>query len=335
MLCKYIVKAKMEIIKNSGISIIVPFLNESDGIERFCETIDQYVLKLSFKVELVFVDDGSTDNTVELIEKHVFSNIEKIQIIRFSKNFGSHAAIRAGFQYATFEICTWLGADLQEPLEFLQMSYDKIKNGYDVVYVDKHTVGVSGSNRLFSKTYSWLMRKYAVSNYSSGGTSVIVGNWKIKKLLNENVESNSSVVLQILDAGFRNCTISLDFHERSAGVSKWTLQKKIKLFIDSFVAFSFMPIRLVSIVGCLMFFVGIILAADVIITHFLNPTAPAGYPTLAGILFLGFGVTNISLGIIAEYLWRTYDAARKRPVYIVSDVIDMSKCDQMDEEKRK
>jgi len=131
-------------------------------------------------------------------------------------------------------------------------------------------------------------------------------------------------MLQIMDAGFKYATISLDFNERSAGVSKWTLSKKIKLFIDSFVAFSFMPIRLVSMIGIIIFFIGILIGIFTIINKFINPSVPIGYSTLASIMALGFGVTNISLGIIAEYLWRAYDAARKRPVFIVSEVVDLS-----------
>lgn len=84
-----------------------------------------------------------------------------------------------------------------------------------------------------------------------------------------------------------------------------------------------MPIRLVSIIGAMVFLIGLALTISVVVTHFVNPNAPSGYPTLAGILLLGFGITNISLGIIAEYLWRAYDAARNRPVYIVSEVIDL------------
>ncbi len=305
----------------SGISIIVPFLNESDCIDSFCRTFDEYVKALDFETELVFVDDGSVDNTVDIIKAFQFNFVSKVQIVQFSKNFGSHAAIRAGFKHASYDICTWVSADLQEPLEIIKIAYDKISEGYDVVYFDKRSVGVSASNRLFSRIYSYLMIKYAVTNYSSGGTAVIAGNRKIIDFLNANIESNSSVMLQIIDAGFKNCTVSLDFNERSVGASKWTLNKKIKLFIDSFVAFSFMPIRLVSMVGVMLFFIGVVLSIFIVIDHFINGAAPMGYATIVCTLLLGFGVTNISLGIIAEYLWRAYDAARKRPVFIESDVI--------------
>ena len=306
-----------------GVSIVVPFLNESEGISMFCEALDAHAVNISFPIELVFVDDGSTDNTGEIINQYKFQHIKKAKLITLSKNFGSHAAIRAGVQQASYDICTWMGSDLQEPIEFLQISYDKIQDGYDAVYVEKNSVKVSKVNRGFSKFYSAMMRKYAVKNYSSGGISNIVFNGKIKELLNANVESNSSIMLQIMDAGYRNTTISLDYKERSAGVSKWTLAKKIKLFIDSFVAFSFMPIRLVSIIGIVMFLLGLLIGIWTLVNKIVNPGVPIGYSTLASIMAVGFGITNISLGIIAEYLWRAYDAARKRPTFIIAKIDEL------------
>ena len=167
------------------------------------------------------------------------------------------------------------------------------------------------------------MRKYAVKEFESGGINSIMMNQKMLDALNQNIESNSSIVLQILSYGYKHITISLEYHARSGGKSKWTLSKKIKLFIDSFVAFSFTPIRLVSLTGIVMFLIGCIIGAVAIINKLVNPLVPIGYSTIASILALGFGITNISLGIIAEYLWRTYDAARKRPVFLISDVIDV------------
>lgn len=309
--------------REEGLTVVIPYLDEADGIEECCKAIDGYAKKAGFLLELIFVDDGSTDNTTGIIKSFDFCNVNKVKVITLARNFGSHAAIRAGVLHATYGACTWMGSDLQEPIEFLGIAYGKIREGYDAVYVEKNSVKVSKMNRWFSKIYSFLMRKYAVPNYSSGGISNIVFNWKLMELLNENIESNSSVALQLMDAGFKSCTISLDFNERFAGASKWTLSKKVKLFIDSFVAFSFMPIRLVSLVGVLIFVLGVAMGGFTLINKIVNPAVPVGYSTLASIMALGFGVTNISLGIIAEYLWRAYDAARKRPAFIVSEVADI------------
>lgn len=314
--------------KTGGISIIVPFLNECEGIELFCKTYDEYKKEAAFDIELVFVDDGSTDGTGDILSNYEFQNIKKVKLVTLSKNYGSHAAIRAGIQNAYYDICTWMGSDLQEPIELIKLSYQKIMEGYDAVYIEKKTIKVSKLNRFFSKMYSHLIRKYAVDNYSKDGVSVIVFNEKIKDMLNQNIESNSSIILQIMDAGFRNYSYSMDFHERTAGHSKWTMKKKIKVFIDSFISFSFMPIRLVSVIGLFMFLIGIVIGIFTLVNKFVNPDVPIGYSTLACIISMGFGVTNISLGIIAEYLWRAYDAARKRPVFLISDVKSLTNRDE-------
>lgn len=310
--------------RKDGITIIVPFLNEYETLPIFCETIDEYVSRLVFPVELVFVNDGSTDGSVEMVKKYNFRNIMSAKLVELSRNFGFHSAVRAGILNATYDICTWFGADLQEPLEIIPIAYEKIKEDkVEVVYFSKRTIKVSKLNRLFSRIYSHLMKKYAINTYSSEGTATVAFGGKVKKLLNENVESNSQVVLQIMNMGFKYENVSLDYNARSAGISKWTLSKKIKAFIDSFVAFSFMPIRLVSIVGIFIFIVGLAVGVLTIVNKFINPNVQIGYSTIASILALGFGITNISLGIIAEYLWRTLDAARNRPVYVVADIIDL------------
>jgi dolichol-phosphate mannosyltransferase len=138
--------------------------------------------------------------------------------------------------------------------------------------------------------------------------------------VNKNVEANSSIFLQILGLGFRQESISYKKRERQTGVSKWTLSKKIKLFIDSFVAFSYAPIRFVTIVGIIFFIVGMIWTLYIVIRKIFFQDLAAGWPALMSILMIGFGITNISLGIIAEYLWRTLDASRKRQVYIIDEI---------------
>lgn len=307
-----------------GISIVVPFLNEEEVIEGFCSAIDEYQRNLSVQVELVFVDDGSTDDTIKKIRQYHFLNIHKAKIIKLSKNYGSHAAIRAGLQNVSYSVATWMGSDLQEPLEILQLGMEQIARGYDAVYFEKKAVKVPFMEKTFSRMYSWLMRKYAVKNFESGGINAIMINQKILGMMNENVESNSSVILQILNAGYKHTTITVEYNARNGGKSKWTLSKKIKLFIDSFVAFSFMPIRFVSVIGILMFLTGFLIGILTVVNKITEPSVPIGYSTLTSIIALGFGITNISLGIIAEYLWRAYDAARKRPVFLISEVIDVA-----------
>jgi len=310
----------------SIISIIVPFLNEESCITQYCEFIDDFSRDKPFETEIIFVDDGSTDNTVDVISQYRFQYCNKISIVILSKNHGAHAAIRAGIFHASGDYITYVGADLQEPDDMVTEMYDTIIRGFDAVYVEKNSIQVSRGSRLFSLVYAWLMRKYAVKNFGSGGINNIMFNSKIKDFLNQNIESNSSIMLQIIDAGYKNATLPMDYKNRVAGTSKWTLSKKIKLFVDSFVAFSFAPIRMVSIVGVLMFFFGALFLVGIVVSRIIYSYTPVGYPTLAAIMVMGFGITNISLGIISEYLWRALDAARKRPTFLVSEIKELNKC---------
>jgi dolichol-phosphate mannosyltransferase len=305
------------------VSVVVPFLNERESLPLFCEFIERKAAAAAYDIEVIFVDDGSADDSVRIIEDYAFRHCVRVRVISFSRNFGSHAAVRAGVSRSTGDYCTFVGADLEEPEDMLDVMYEKITEGHDAVYIEKGSVSRSVAAKFSSNIYSALMRKYAVKNYRSGGVNNIMFNRKIAAYLNENIEPNSSVHLQIIDAGFDSVIVGMDYRKRAGGSSKWTLSKKVKLFIDSFVGFSYMPIRAVSTVGILFAFVGIAYGIYIIIVRLAYPQMEQGFATIVALLLFGFGITNISLGVIAEYLWRTFDAARNRPAFIISEEIEV------------
>ncbi len=302
------------------ISVVIPFLNEEDNLPLITAALEEYVPTLGVPVEVVFVNDGSTDGSREWLEQAEFKNYT-VKLVNFSRNFGSHAAVRAGFMNASADNCVWLGADMQEPLEIIGKGYKLVQEGYDLVLVQKNQVKVSKSEETFSRLYSAMIRKWAIPGYPEKGVNTIFFNKKVKDNLNANPELNSSVVLQVISLGFKQTVINMNYNERAKGQSKWTFAKKLKLLIDSFAAFSFFPIRMVSVIGFVFAFIGALMALDLVIVKIFNiRPVTLGWPTLISVLMLGFGITNISLGIIAEYLWRTLDAARNRPVYIIESV---------------
>lgn len=304
-----------------SISVITPFLNEEESILKYCGHMDNVAKDMPVDIEIIFVDDGSKDNTVNLLRGFKFKNL-KAKIIKLSKNFGAHAAIRAGILHSTGDYAIFMAVDMQEPDDLLERAYSEIIGGYDIVYIDKASIKTSLSEKIFSKTFSFLMRKFAVKNYSSTSTGNIIFSRKVINFLNDNVENNSSIHLQILDSGFNSSSIMMNYNSRDAGKSRWTMSAKIKLFIDSFVAFSFFPLRLVSVMGILMFLGGISYGGYTVIGKIFKPDMLLGYPTIVTLLSIGFGITNIALGIIAEYLWRTYDEARARPVFIIDEIYE-------------
>ena len=305
------------------ITVIIPFLNEEDNIERLgAELIKFTQERKPIQFEIILVNDGSTDQSVEMIRRTTFP--AQTKVISFSQNYGSHAALRAGIMHARGRYITFLYADLQDPIENIIVMYERAENNdNDIVWA--HRAGTQNSffERQFSKFYSRLMQKYVNKKYPNKGFDVVLFNKKVAESVNRNIESNSSVFLQILNLGFRQDFVEYQKVARKAGKSKWTLAKKIKLLIDSFVGFSFAPIRLVSIIGILFFIIGVLWTAYIVLRELLFDDLSSGWPALMSILMIGFGITNISLGIIAEYLWRTLDASRKRPVFIVDEIIEL------------
>jgi dolichol-phosphate mannosyltransferase len=307
------------------ISIIIPFLNEEDNIPYLVKSLNTFFSnQKNYIAEILFVNDGSTDKSLQLLKEENHQSYS-CKIISLSKNFGSHAALRAGIKHASGNLICFMYADLQDPLSLINELFEKAKEGNEICWATRMQTENKISEKLFSRFYSAMMRKYALKNYPANGFDIVMFSDKVQHELNQNIESNSSVFLQILSLGFNQTTIYYNKEERKRGKSKWTLSKKIKLFIDSFVAFSYFPIRLVTVTGFVLFFLGLLWSLYLIIRKLVYNDLESGWPALISVLMLGFGITNISLGIISEYLWRTLDASRRRPVFIVDEIVDIKK----------
>ena len=306
------------------VSLVIPFLNEEENLKELVVQLNEYAKSQRFSIEAVFVDDGSKDNSVTVL-RMVESEVP-LRLVRLSKNYGSHAAIRAGITKTIGRYAMFFSADLQEPFSMIGEMYAKVCEGYDVVVARKAEVQVSSSEKRFSNIYTSLVRTFAIKDYPKGGANNFMFSSKVKEELCKNIEANSSIHMQIIDMGFHRTTIDVSLNERNHGKSKWTLSRKIKLFIDSFLAFSYAPIRGISIIGIVLLVLGVLYALFIFITSitgiiWFNP----GFPTIISVLLLGFGITNFSIAVVAEYLWRTLDAARGRPVFIIDDVEELGR----------
>jgi dolichol-phosphate mannosyltransferase len=312
-------------LKEHSVSVIIPIYNEYEGIPFLVQSLNDFFAQhTSLKAEVIFVNDGSKDKSVERLLEVKHESYKAI-VISLSRNFGSHAALRAGISISTGELVCFNYADLQDPLELIIQMAEMIEEGNDIIWAHRESTKVSFGEKTFSSFYAYLMKKFAFSNFPEKGFDIVMFNRKVVTEVNRNVEANSSIFLQILGMGFRQASISYKKRERQSGVSKWTMSKKIKLFIDSFVAFSYAPIRMVTIIGIFMFFAGILWTGYIIVRKIFFHDLASGWPALMSILMIGFGITNISLGIIAEYLWRTLDASRKRPVFIIDKIVELDR----------
>jgi len=304
----------------TDVSLVIPFLNEEENLGELVRQLNEYASSVSFSMEAILVDDGSTDSSVQILRK-LDSVKVPLKLVRLSRNFGSHAAIRAGISQAEGNYTMFFSADLQEPFSMIGEMYEKSCEGYEIVIARRAAVQTSFSERIFSSLYTAMIRKFAISDYPKGGANNFLFSKKVREQLCMNVENNSSIHMQIISMGFSKAFIDVSLCERHSGQSKWTFSKKVKLFIDSFVAFSFMPIRAITLLGVLMFAVGFLYALWIIIAQLSGIVDfESGFPTIISVLLLGFGLTNFALGIVAEYIWRTLDAARGRPVFIIDSI---------------
>jgi glycosyltransferase involved in cell wall biosynthesis len=307
----------------SKISVIIPFLNEEEAIPALISTLNDFFAQISsFEIEIIFVDDGSIDRSSELL-KTLSHNSYSAKLINLSKNFGSHAALRAGIAEATGDFIVNSNADLQDPLSLIPELFQKCELGAEIVWAHRKSTGTGLFETFFTSAYAWLVQKLINPKFPKMGLDVVMFSKKIKKELDQNVELNSSLFLQIMTMGFKQDQIFFNRNERSKGKSKWTISKKIKLMIDTFISFSYSPIRLVTIMGILFSMLGFAWTIYIILrTLFVGDLAP-GWPAMISILLIGFGITNLSLGVIAEYLWRTFDASRNRKIYIIDKVTSL------------
>lgn len=303
---------------NFDLSVVIPLYNEAESINDLVEALNTFCVSVDYSVQLVFVDDGSSDATFDLMSKVQIEGTG-IKLVKLSRNYGAHEAIRAGIYEADANKVVFYSADMPEPVEDIGLFYDKLNEGYELVYSER--LGYSGG--LGSKVYAKLVNRLIKIDYPLNGLISVGFGHKIKDELNKNIESNSSIFFQMFSFGFKRIGIPVEFNERVHGTSKWTLRKKVKHFLDVFVMFSYMPIHAISILGFILFATGTIWALIILVMKLVAPESlDAGWPTTMSILLMGFGVTNLSLGVIAEYLARTLIAARRRPTFIVDEVFE-------------
>lgn len=300
------------------ISVIVPMYNEEDNLSDLYARLLEVTRNSGNEFEFIFVDDGSSDNSFSIVHDLSVKD-SRIKIIKFSRNFGSHAACLAGLEYSTGDACTFIAADLQDPPELIQSMIDAWNAGCDVV------IGVrerhQETSRFFPRLYYSLVRRFALSNMPAGGTDVFLVNRKVADAVISLAEKNTSIFGLILWSGFNQTVIRYKKLSRHRGTSKWTLGKKIKLFLDTFVSFSYLPIRLISMIGILFALSGFLYAFFIIFNRLFRAIPVEGWSSTMVVLLVVSGVQLIMLGIIGEYLWRNFDESRKRPCYIVDSKV--------------
>ena len=299
------------------LSFVIPVFRNEGSITPTYEKITGLMHKLVLDYEFVFVNDGSDYNSMQVLTA-LHENDSKVKVLSFSRNFGQVPAIIAGMKEVTGAAAVSMSADLQEPIELIENMISKWQLGNEIVIghrVDREDSFIA--NKASAVFYS--LMKYVNPKMPKGGFDFLLIDQKAIAVFNQIDERNRFFQGDILWLGFSVAFIPYSRLKRTIGKSQWTLSKKLKYFIDGLLNTSYIPIRLMSLLGIIISFFGFLYAIVIAYNRFINNTPFEGWaPIMILILIIG-GLIMLMLGIIGEYVWRTYDETRKRPLYIIKD----------------
>jgi len=301
------------------LSIVIPVYYNENNLYPLYDDIKKKVIDvINYDYEIILVNDGSKDKSYEVM-KSLSERDSHIKIISLSRNFGSHSAILCGLSRCTGDCAVVKAADLQEPTELILDMTESWKQGNNVVLAVRNGRDERLSQSLFANLYYALVRKAALPSMPKGGFDVYLLDRKVIDVLMALDEKNSALTGQILWSGFRTGKVYYTRLAREIGTSRWTLKKKLKLVSDTLFSFSTLPITLVAGIGTLSFTGALVWAVLVLTFKLLGLIEVSGWTTLFIFNLFSFGIIMLTLAILGSYLWRTFDASRNRPPYIVEE----------------
>jgi polyisoprenyl-phosphate glycosyltransferase len=300
-------------------SIVVPVYKNAETIAPLLESLADLSRKFEGPLEVVFVVDGSPDESYLRLRQGLVGQPFRAQLLQLSRNFGSFAAIRAGLEFATGNHFSVLAADLQEPPDLVLEFEERLSSGEcDVV------IGVRGRradpalSKLGSGLFWALYRRWVQPDLPPGGVDVFGCSKPVRDQLLKLDESNSSLIGLLFWIGFRRAFVSYDRRARVAGRSAWTLPRKLRYLSDSVYNFTDLPVRLLFRVGVLGVLSSVIGGAVVLAAKLNGQIPVAGYAATV-LLVVFFGALNcLGIGIIGSYAWRTLENTKRRPNFLVA-----------------
>lgn len=306
------------------LSVIVPCYYNENNIPVTTRELVANEAKFPPEVtfEYVFVNDGSGDDTLGALQQAQALYPNRIRIVDLAGNVGSYNAIVAGMAYATGDCLAVITADMQDPPELMVQMYAHWQQGFKLVIGNRQDREETGLSETLAKTFHWLMKNLALSNIPDGGFDFVFFDRQVADEVLKLHERNSNVFYLMVWLGFPYVNIPYVRRKREIGKSRWTLSKKIKLLVDSLLAFSFIPIRAISVLGLGLGAVALFYGLYIIGLRLFGSNEPAGWSALMVVLLFVSAFQMIALGIIGEYVWRGLDAARNRPLYVVRKVLE-------------
>ncbi|MFB8386192.1 glycosyltransferase family 2 protein [Microbacterium sp. NPDC055910] len=307
------------------LSLVIPAYNEVDSAEDIAGFYrDIIAAHPDVAFELIVVDDGSTDGTKDALLE-TLDGVGPARIVSLSRNFGSHAGISAGFAHARGDAALTLSADGQEPLEAIADFIQEWREGADIVWGLRATRAVKkGMGDSFARGFSRIYGANSdVPNYPAEGPSQILASRAVLDALVAMPELNRNVLAMAAWVGFDQRRVYFEQLPRPHGVSKWTTKRKMKLVVDSFVEFSHAPVEWVAWGGLIIGALGALSLIAAIVLAFFTPLGAIA-ALLSGLVLAVGGMVLVGIGVLGEYVWRAGDDARRRPVYIVRSVAEIT-----------
>lgn len=300
------------------ISLIVPCWNEEQMVGIFLTETSQAVKEIDADFEFLFIDDGSSDDTYGVLKKLADAD-KRVRILRLSRNFGSFPAISAGMHHAAGDAIICMAADLQDPISLIEKLVKSWQEGNDIVWAAISRRGDSYFQTFFSGLFYATIRRIALRNTPPHGMNAGLFSRRVIDIYNALPERDSIPFFTILKLGFPQGQISYDRQARRAGTSGWSFWARARSAVDVIVTFSYAPVRLISTVGFFSSVIGVIYALAILIQSLFFEIEVSGWSSLMVVLLLVSGIQMVTLGFIAEYLWRQSRQVRREPRYIVMD----------------
>lgn len=302
------------------ISIVVPCYNEEEMLDLFYQELCKVINSLyKHRFEIIFVNDGSKDLTLDKMQ-HLAQEDNRVKYISFSRNFGKESAIYAGLSYAKGDMAAVMDADLQDPPSLLPDMIDDIENGYDCVATRRISrVGEPPVRSFFARQFYRLIKKMSKVDMVDGARDFRLMTRQVVNSILSMKEYHRFSKGIFGWVGFRTKWIPYENIERIAGETKWSFWKLFAYAIDGIIAFTVMPLRLASFSGIALSVLTFIYLVYIIIKTFVYGVDVPGYAsTIAVVLFMG-GIQLLSIGVLGEYLARTYMEVKQRPGFIVKE----------------
>lgn len=303
------------------VTIIVPCYNEEESLPLFYEEITKVAKEMKqVKFELLFINDGSKDKTLSILRK-ISESDNRVRYVSFSRNFGKEAAMYAGFEEANGDYVAVMDADLQDPPSLLPQMYQIIKDEeYDCVATRRITrAGEPPIRSFFARIFYKLINKISKTDIVDGARDYRLMTRQMVDSILSMKEYNRFSKGIFGWIGFNTKWLAYENIERIAGETKWSFWKLFLYSLEGIVAFSTLPLTIASIFGILFCFIAFIMIIVIIIRTLAFGDSTSGWPSLVCIIFLVSGIQLFCIGIIGQYLSKTYLETKKRPIYIVKE----------------